>query len=100
MQFELLFQNPYKYTSDDVFFQIYAERNKITTSEQKEARLQFFSKGQPCFRASQLTKCYGFGVHSDSEGKIAIYGKETDEYNQFITNLNVQKIKALKTSKK
>ncbi len=100
MQFELLIQNPYKFTSDDVFFQIYVDRNNITNSEQKEAREQFFSKGQPCFRASPLTKRYGFGVHSDNEGKIAIYGKETIEYNEFVNDTNVQKVKAMRTSKK
>ncbi len=27
----------------------------------------FFSKGQPCLRASDLGKKYGWGIHSDSE---------------------------------
>ena len=62
LQFELLIQNPYKFTSDDIFFLIYADRNNLSSSDYKEAREQFFSKGQPCFRASPLTKRYGFGV--------------------------------------
>ena len=63
MQYELIAKNPYKYTSDDVLFMVYAERNDLKKAEYKQAREQFFSKGQACFRASPLTKKYGFGVH-------------------------------------
>lgn len=99
MQYELIVGNPYKYTSDDVFFQVFADRNDITKSEYKQAREQFFSKGQPCFRASPLTKTYGFGVHSNSEGKIAIYGMETNEYQKFVADSKIKKVKAMKLSK-
>lgn len=100
MQFELIVNNPYKYTSDDILFQIFADRNDLTKPEYENAREQFFSKGQPCFRASPLTKRYGFGVHSDKDGKIAIFGCETKEYEQFLKDEAVQKVKAMRTSKK
>ncbi len=100
MQFELVVKNPYKYTSDDVLFQVYADRNDLTKSEYKEAREQLFSKGQPCFRASPLTKRYGFGVHSDKDGKVAIFGQETKEYKQFLNDTKIKKVKAMRTSKK
>ena len=63
MQFKLIANNPYKYTSDDVLFFVYADKKGLTKAEYKEAREHFFSKGQPCFRASPLTKTYGFGIH-------------------------------------
>lgn len=56
IQFDLVSQNPYKFTSDDVLFQVYADKNDLINSEYEAARIQFFSKGQPCFRASPLTK--------------------------------------------
>jgi len=99
MQYELIAQDPYKYTSDDIFFQIYAERNDLPKAEYQQAREQFFSKGQPCFRSSPLTKTYGFGIHSDSNGKIALYGLETKEYQTFLVNPTIKKVKALKSSK-
>ena len=100
MQFDLIVKNPYKYSSDDVLFQIFADRNDLTKEEYKSAREQFFSKGQPCFRASPLTKRYGFGVHSDKYGKIAIFGQETKAYLQFLNNTSVKKVKAMRNSKK
>lgn len=99
MQYEMIAKNPYKYTSDDILFQVFADRNDLTKAEYKQAREQFFSKGQPCFRASPLTKTYGFGVHNDSNGKIAIYGMETNEYQIFLTDTKIQKVKAMKSSK-
>lgn len=100
MQFELLSKNPYKFTSDDIFFQVFADRNDLIQAEYKQAREQFFSKGQPCFRASPLTKRYGFGVHSDKDGKVAIFGRETKEYEQFVKDNKIKKVKAMRTSKK
>lgn len=99
IQFEMISKNPYKYTSDDILFQVFADRNDLAKSEHKEARENFFSKGQACLRASPLTKRYGWGVHNDKDGKIAIYGVETEEYKKFIADKNLSKVKAMKSSK-
>ncbi|MDV3982168.1 hypothetical protein CMT48_13945 [Elizabethkingia anophelis] len=99
MQYELIAKNPYKYTSDDIFFQVFAYRNDLTKNEYKQAREQFFSKGQPCFRTSPLTKTYGFGIHNDNNGKVALFGMETAEYQKFLTDTKIKKIKAMKSGK-
>lgn len=100
LQYELLSENPYKYTSDDILFRVFADRNDLIESEYEEARKQFFSKGQACFRASPLTKTYGFGVHHDANGKMALYGLGTDDYQQFLDNSAIKKVKAMRTSRK
>jgi hypothetical protein len=92
-------KNPYKYTSDDVFFTVFAQRKEITESELKKARETFFSKGQPCFRASPLTKRYGWGVHSDAEGKVAIYNLSSNEYEKFVSDETLAKVKAMKNKR-
>ena len=99
MQFDMVKNNPYKFTSDDVFFQVFADRNDLSKSEYKAARAQFFSKGQPCFRASPLTKRYGWGVHSNAEGKIALYACESAEYEKLASDKSLKVIKAMKSSK-
>ncbi len=100
IQFDMISKYPYKFTSDDVLFKVFADRNDLTKGEYKQAREQFFSKGQPCFRASPLTKRYGWGVHSDKDGKIAIFGVETPEYKKLSSDKKLQKVKAMRTSKK
>jgi len=98
-QYELIVNHPYRYTSDDVLFQVYADRNDLLTAEYEQARAQFFSKGQPCLRTSPLAKNYGFGIHSDSEGKVALYGMETTAYQAFSTDAKIKKVKAMKSSR-
>jgi len=99
IQFEIIIKKPYKFTSDDILFQVFADKNDLTKSEYKEAREQFFSKGQACFRASPLTKRYGWGVHYDHEGKMAIYGADSPEYEKFSKDKTLKIIKAMKSKK-
>ncbi len=100
LQFEILDKNPYKFTSDEVLFQVYADKNDLTQSEYPAEREKFFSKGQPCFRTSPLAKRYGFGIHHNENGKIGIYGVETKEYAKFIAENSIQKVKAMRSKKK
>lgn len=98
-QFELVSKNPYKYTSDDILFQVFADKNDLTESEYQEARANFFCKGQACFRASPLTKRYGWGVHFNQEGKMALYSSESQEYKRFIEDESLKIVKAMKSSR-
>lgn len=98
-EFEILHQNPYRYSSDDVIFSVFAQRNEIPEAEYAKEQEQYFSKGRPCFRASPLTKTYGWGVHADAEGKIAIYGLETDEYQSFLADSEIQQKKAMRSKR-
>lgn len=100
LQYELVAKHPYKHTSDDVIFLVHAQRNDLTRAEYKAAREVFFSKGQPCMRASPLTKRYGFGVHADQNGKIALYGVETADYDRLLKDEGIKKVKAMRTAKK
>jgi Family of unknown function (DUF6157) len=99
IQFEMVSKNPYKYSSDDVLFQVFADKNDLTKSEYKKAREQFFSKGQPCFRASPLTKRYGWGVHNDKNGKVAIVGMDSAEYKRLSKDKSLTVVKAMKSSR-
>jgi Family of unknown function (DUF6157) len=99
MQFDMINKHPYKYTSDEVLFTIFTERNDINKSEIKNAQALFFSKGQACLRASPLTKRYGWGIHHNGEGKVALYGSETKEYKKLSLDKNIKIVKAMKSSK-
>jgi len=98
-QYEMLIDKPYQYTSDDVLFAVFAERKGFEKEQLDEERGKFFSKGQPCFRASQLTKRYGWGVHSDACGRIALYGRESEAYQQLLEDGEVTTVKAMKSKR-
>ncbi|MGH1539349.1 MAG: DUF6157 family protein [Arenicella sp.] len=99
-EYDIVSENPYQYTSDDVIFMVHAQRNDIPQSALEKERELFFAKGRPCFRASALTKTYGWGVHSNGDGKIAIYGVESKEYAQFIEDSGIKKKKAMRSRKR
>lgn len=99
IQYDMVAKNPYRYTSDDVLFQVFADRKDLTEAEYEDARAQFFSKGQPCFRASPLTKRYGWGVHFDRDGKMALFGAHTEEYQKMMQDPKLTIVKAMKSSR-
>lgn len=96
LQFEMIAEHPYTFTSDDVLFEVFAEKNKISSKNRQAEREKFFSKGQACFRASPLAKRYGWGVHFDSEGKMAIYGVGSKEYQKFLKDKSLTHLKAMR----
>ncbi len=99
LQYEMISQNPYKYSQDDVLFEIYAQRNGIASKDKATEREKFFAKGQACLRASSLTKRYGWGVHNNAEGKVALYPVESTEYLNFVDNPEVKHLKAMRSKK-
>lgn len=99
IQYQMIAGHPYKYTSDEVIFQGYALKNDIAASEQETACTQFFSKGQACLRASPLAKRYGFGIHHDAEGKVALYGRESEAYQRFCADKDIKKVKAMRSKR-
>jgi hypothetical protein len=100
IQFEMVYNNPYKFTSDDVIFQVFADKNKIKGKAQLTSeREKFYSKGQPCMRSSLLTKRYGWGVHNDAEGKVAICAVESSEYKKFAKDKSLQHTKAMRSKR-
>ena len=98
IQFDMIAANPYLYNSDDVIFKGHATKNNLVNNIETEREL-FFSKGQACLRCSPLTKRYGWGVHSNSEGKIAIFPMESAEYQQFVEDEKVKNIKAMRSKR-
>ena len=98
-QYEIISSHPYEFTSDDVIFSIFAAKNEIPQQKKAEERKQFFSKGRACLRSSALGKRYGWGIHSDAEGKIAIYAVESDNYDRFANDPDLNHLKAMRSKR-
>lgn len=99
LQFELIQAHPYRYTSDEVIFTIYAERGGIPADELEMRRAEFFSKGQPCLRSSPLGKTYGWGIHYDADSRIAIYPRESEEYARLQADASLKQLKAMRSAR-
>jgi hypothetical protein len=99
LHYALIHDHPYQHTSDDVIFLTQAQRTGITEADLDAARERFFSKGQPCLRFSPLGKRYGWGVHSDSQGRVAIYAVESVEYNRLRVDPAVHHLRAMRSAR-
>lgn len=100
LQYERLTAAPYSMTSDDLIFGVHADRNGVPAAERDTARAAFFSKGQPCLRSSPLVKSYGWGVHHDGDGRVAIFGAETPEYRRLAEDPAVAKVNGMRSQRK
>jgi len=87
LQYELLAAHPYRYTHADLLYEVHVRHKELSAAEcranGREIREALLAKPHPCLRASLLPKKYGWGVHYDSEGRIAIYPRESEDYAQF-----------------
>lgn len=85
--FRLVTERPYRLTSGDMIFSVHADRVGIPEPERRAARRAFYARGQACLRSSDLGKRYGWGIHADSEGRIALVGLGTPAYAEFVSGL-------------
>jgi len=82
--YQMIAEHPYQFTSGDVIFTVFADRHSVPADERASARAAFYSRGQPCLRCSDLGKRYGWGIHADGQGRIALYGVDTAAYAEFV----------------
>ncbi|MED3787314.1 DUF6157 family protein [Peribacillus frigoritolerans] len=100
IEHDLISNNPYKFTQEDVQFKTYLIKNQMEAENAAELREQFFSKSKACFRASPLVKNYGWGIHYNNQGKIAIYDANSEMYNLLLKQDDITKLKGMRSKRK
>ncbi|WP_139991703.1 DUF6157 family protein [Paenibacillus paridis] len=106
LEYELAAEHPYRYTQEELMFEVHVRHQGISQEELTERgetiRSAFFSKPKACLRASMLPKKYGWGIHFDEEGKLALIPKESAEYQQFAEGKreNLKVVAGMRSSKK
>lgn len=101
-QYELLSAKPYQLTQRELYFLVHCRRKDISPQEAKNRREEImgevFAKPQACLRASPLPKSYGWGVHYDAKGGIALVGVESDEY-QKLSESDLKQVNAMRSKR-
>lgn len=101
LQYEMLIGQPYRLTSDDLLFAVHARRNGMTdVAEVTAARDAFFGKSQACLRTSPLGKRFGWGIHHDAHGRVAIFGVGTSEYRDLLARADLKQVLAMRNRAK
>lgn len=78
--YALVSAQPYRYRSSDVIFAVWADRQGIRENDREQARIEFFHKPRACLRSSDLCKKFGWGIHADAHGRLALYPVDSPEY--------------------
>lgn len=97
LQHQLLAAQPYRFTSDELLFEVHAIRNGIAPGDRERARAAFFTRPQACLRASPLVKQFGWGLHHDAESRVAAYGIETDAYRELGTRKGLRIVAGMRS---
>lgn len=99
LQYDLLAEHPYELTSDDLLFAVHAQRRAIPQEQWAQAREDFFAKSQACLRSSPLGKRYGWGLHHDAEGRVALVAVGSARYEELAHDVSLQQTRALRSKR-
>jgi Family of unknown function (DUF6157) len=85
LEHALLIGDPYKHNASDLILAVHRRHKHVGDAEVDEFKAFLFAKSHVCMRLSMLPKRWGWGVHYNEQGRMALYGAETEEYQQFAT---------------
>lgn len=102
-QHALLTGQPYQFTERELYFQVHCHRHGISAAEAAKRRdaifSEVFAKPQACLRASPLPKSYGWGVHYDERGRIAILAMEAPAYAKLSKDTALKQLDAMRSKR-
>ncbi len=99
VEYELLVKHPYTYTEEDIAFEVYVVLHDIPKANWPKEREKFLSRGHPHLRVSALAKRYGWGIHNDADGKVALVAVESPEYKRLMNDPRTTKVKAFRSTR-
>jgi len=103
LEYELISAHPYELTQEEVQFTVHLRRIGVdeqgASARHDELWSAFFAKSMACMRASPLPKTYGWGLHFDGEGKVALVGVETSEYRRWLDDPSLRHTAALRSKR-
>ena len=89
LQHGVLSAQPYGLTSDELLFEVHALRSGIAPDRRVRERDAFFGTPKACLRASPLVKRYGWALHHDVAGRVALVAPQTDAYRRLAEGVDV-----------
>jgi hypothetical protein len=88
-----LLAEPYAMTSDDLLIETHRARGG------EKSREEFFSKPQACLRASPLVKQFGWGLHHDGDGRVALVDPQGEDYRRLLDDASVKKTPGMRSKR-
>jgi Family of unknown function (DUF6157) len=103
IEYGLIASHPYKFTQEEVQFSVHVERTGVTPAQLNTRRNElwsdFFSKSMACMRTSALAKTYGWGLHFNKKGRVALVPVGTPEYEALLNDQTIAHTRAMSTKR-
>lgn len=84
ISYEVLTESPYKFSEREFYHEVHVVRRK-----RPDLRIKNYN-----IKRSPLVKNYGWGIHRNSDGKLALIARESNRYEDLFANPLVKKTKA------
>jgi hypothetical protein len=99
IEYELIVGEPYALTEEDVAFRTRVVMRDIPTADWPAERERVRSQEKPRLRVSALAKRYGWGIHIDSHGCVALVAVESAEYQRLAGDPALRHVRAFRTKR-
>jgi hypothetical protein len=82
VQFEVLSNEPYRLSYTESLCEVHARQNGLGETSFDDELVKTLLRKHPCPRTSALPKRYGWGIHVDTNGKLALWACDSAEYRR------------------
>ena len=98
-EYALIGGAPYALTEEDVAFRARVAMREIPEADWPAERERFLSQEKPRLRVSALAKRYGWGIHVDSHGRVALVPVESAEYQRLAADPALSHVRAFRSKR-
>lgn len=97
IEYELIAGDPYGLTEEEVAFRTRVVMRDVPESDWPAERERLLSKTKPRLRVSALAKRYGWGIHIDTHGRVALVPVESAEYRRLAADPALRHVRAFRS---
>jgi hypothetical protein len=99
IEYELIAGEPYGLTEEEVAFRTRVLMRDIPEADWPVERERLRSQKKPRLRVSALAKRYGWGIHVDSHGRVALVAVESAEYQRLAADPALRHVRAFRSKR-
>ena len=99
IEYELLAGEPHALTEEEVAFRTRVVMRDIPERDWPAERERFLSQEKPRLRVSALAERYGWGIHVDSRGRVALVPVESADYQRLAADPALRHVRAFRSKR-
>jgi hypothetical protein len=99
IEYDLIASQAYALTAEDVAFRTRVAMRNIPEADWPAERERFLSHEKPRLQVSALAKRYGWGIHVNSVGRVALVPVESAEYQRLAADPALRHVRAFRSKR-